>query len=47
MTFNLIFPAMLVFTLMLIGVVLTTIEFKNELKEEESKDKGRRKRTGT
>ncbi|GEM_PF-2434657 len=35
MTFDLIFPAMLVFLLMMVGVVLTVIEF-NKLEREES-----------
>jgi hypothetical protein len=38
MTFDLIYPAVLVFLLMLVGVVLTAIEF-NSLEKKQSKDK--------
>tara|TARA_R100001039_G_scaffold39105_1_gene43868 strand:- start:5155 stop:5310 length:156 start_codon:yes stop_codon:yes gene_type:complete len=40
MTFDLIYPAIFVFLLMIIGVVLTAIEF-NQLEEEERQDKDR------
>lgn len=40
MTFNLIYPAIFVFSLMLIGVVLTAIEYKHlEKKGAEEKDR--------
>jgi len=38
MTFELIYPAILVFLLMLIGVVLTAVEF-NSLEKKQAKDK--------
>jgi hypothetical protein len=38
MTFELIYPAILVFMLMLIGVVLTAVEF-NSLEKKQAKDK--------
>jgi hypothetical protein len=38
MTFNLIYPAILVFMLMLVGVVLTAVEF-NSLEKKQGKDK--------
>jgi hypothetical protein len=40
MTFDLIYPAVLVFMLMLVGVVLTAIEFNSlQKKQDEDKDK--------
>jgi len=42
MTINLIFPAILVFALMLTGVVLTVLEFNRmERDEKKSNDRGR------
>ena len=42
MTINLIFPAILVFALMLIGVVLTVIEFNRMERDEQDRNgKGR------
>jgi len=40
MTFDLIYPAVLVFMLMLVGVVLTAIEF-NSLQKKQDKDKNK------
>ncbi|MDZ7768522.1 MAG: hypothetical protein U5K38_05365 [Woeseiaceae bacterium] len=40
MTFDLIYPAIFVFLLMIVGVVLTALEF-NHLEEEEAEDKDR------
>lgn len=40
MTFNLLYPAILVFLLMLIGIILTAIEFK-QLQKKEPEDKDR------
>lgn len=40
MTFELIYPAVLVFLLMLGGVVLTVVEF-NDLQKEQNKGKGK------
>lgn len=39
MTFDLIYPAVLVFMLMLVGVVLTAMEF-NSLEKKQPRDKG-------
>lgn len=40
MTFDLIYPAIFVFLLMIIGVVLTAIEF-NQLEKDEAEEKDR------
>jgi hypothetical protein len=40
MTFDLIYPAILVFTLMIVGVVLTAVEFKQLEKKQAEAEAG-------
>lgn len=48
MTFNLIYPALIVFFLMLIGVVLTAVEYKHlEKKGAEEKDRSKNRDGGS
>lgn len=41
MTLNLMFPGLIVFALILIGIVFTVVEFK-KMEQEEEREEGRR-----
>ena len=46
MNFDLMYPGLVAFVLVLIGVVLTAVEFKKMEREEERKEDGRTDRSG-